>query len=247
MALMKRGEVWYLKKMINGQRFVVSTGFADRKSAERRASDIEHEIRAGIHGWKSTIPSFAEWWAVYRKTYTPLKSARNRDAQIVAPFLPHFGARPLDEITKSDIVRYLNLRRTEMTGNPEHKSRRLVSESTVRRERGLLQSIFERAIDEGYDIRNPFRGIKRGKDKPRTRVLTLDEETKLLDALHPRFQRFVRFALGTGCRLDEIRGIDPDRDIQWQDGTVHVIGKFRKERDIPMQPDAQAALAEQLN
>jgi len=40
------------------------------------------------------------------------------------------------------------------------------------------------------------------------RVLSLDEETKLLDALHPRFQRFVRFALGTGCRLDEIRGID---------------------------------------
>ena len=150
----------------------------------------------GVHGWKSTIPSFAEWWAVYRRTYTPLKSARNRDAQIVAHFLPHFGAKPLDETTKSDIVRYLNLRRTEMTGNPGHKNRRLVSESTVRRERGLLQSIFERAIDEGYDIRNPFRGIKRGKDKPRTRVLTLDEETKLLDALHPRFQRFVRCALG---------------------------------------------------
>jgi len=27
---------------------------------------------------------------------------------------------------------------------------------------------------------------------------------------------------------------------------VHVIGKFRKERDIPMQPDAQVALAEQI-
>ena len=209
MALVKRGGVWYLRKMINGQVYRESTGFADKKAAERRANEIELDIRAGVHGWKSTIPSFAEWWAVYRKTYTPLKSARNRDAQIVAHFLPHFGARPLDEITKSDIVRYLNLRRTQMTGNPGHKNRRLVSESTVRRERGLLQSIFERAIDEGYDIRNPFRGIKRGKDKPRTRVLTLDEETKLLDALHPRFQRFVRFALGTGCRLDEIRGIDP--------------------------------------
>ena len=44
-----------------------------------------------------------------------------------------------------------------MTGNPGHKNRRLVSASTVRRERGLLQSIFERAIDEGYEIRNPFR------------------------------------------------------------------------------------------
>ena len=33
----------------------------------------------------------------------------------------------------------LNLRRTQMTGNPGHKKRRLVSESTVRRERGLLR------------------------------------------------------------------------------------------------------------
>ena len=109
-----------------------------------------------------------------------------------------------------------------------------------------LQSIFERAIDDGYDIRNPFRGIKRGKDKPRTRVLTLDEETLLLEALHARFQRFVRFALGTGCRLDEIRGINSPTDIDWIRGTVHVIGKFRKERDVPMQPDARAALEEQL-
>jgi hypothetical protein len=180
MALRKRGGIWYFRKMINGRLFRESTGFADRKAAERRANEIELDIRAGVHGWKSTIPSFAEWWDVYRKTYTPLKSARNRDAQIVAHFLPHFGARRLDDITKSDIVRYLNLRRTQMTGNPGHKKRRLVSDSTVRRERGLLQSIFERAIDEGHDIRNPFRGIKRGKDKPRTRVLTLDEETLLL-------------------------------------------------------------------
>src|SRR5919108_495325 len=107
-------------------------------------------------------------------------------------------------------------------------------------------SIVMRAIDEGHDIRNPFRGIKRGKDKPRTRVLTLDEETLLLEALHPRFQRFVRFALGTGCRLDEIRGIAAERDIDWMRGTVHVIGKFRKERDVPMQPDARASLEEQL-
>lgn len=167
--------------------------------------------------------------------------------QIVAHFLPHFGAKRLDAITKSDIVGYLNLRRTDMTGNPGHKNRRPISESTIRRERGLLQAIFERAIEEGHDFRNPFRGIKRGKDTPRTQVLSLEQETLLLQALHPRFQRFVRFALGTGCRLDEIRGIDPLRDIDWQRGTVHVIGKFRKERDVPMQPDARAALEEQLD
>lgn len=29
-------------------------------------------------------------------------------------------------------------------------------------------------------------------------------------------------------------------------GLIHVIGRFRKERDVPMQPDAHAALEEQL-
>ncbi|MGE3510901.1 MAG: hypothetical protein AB7N65_18675 [Vicinamibacterales bacterium] len=53
MALVKRGEVWYFTKRINGQRFRASTGFADRKSAERRAAEIEVDIRSGIHGWKS--------------------------------------------------------------------------------------------------------------------------------------------------------------------------------------------------
>jgi integrase len=77
--------------------------------------------------------------------------------------------------------------------------------------------------------------------------VTLDEETLLLEALHPRFQRFVRFSLRTGCRLDEIRGIVPEREIDWRRGTVHVIGKVRKERDVPMQPDARAALEEQLD
>ncbi len=246
MALRKRGGIWYFRKTINGQLFRESTGFADKKSAERRASEIEHDIRAGIHGWKSTIPSFADWWAVYRTTYTPQKSAKNRDAQIVAHFLPHFGAKRLDEITKSDIVRYLNLRRTQMTGNPGHRKRRLVSESTVRRERGLLQSIFEHEIDDGYDIRKPFRGHQARKGQAAHPRADARRGDKLLDALHARFQRFVRFARGTGCRLDEIRGIDSKQDIDWIRGTVQAIGKFRKERDVPMQPDASTALKEQL-
>jgi integrase len=246
MSLMKRGEVWYFKKMINGRRFRRSTRLGDRKLAELCAADLEHEIRSQLRTGESKLPSFATWWGIYMKTYTPLKSSKVRDLTIVAHFVPHFGARPLDTITRSDIVWYLSFRRTQMTASPGHKKQRPISESTVRRERSLLQAIFERAIDEGYAFRNPFHGIKCGKDMPRTRVLNLEEEAKLLDAMRPRFQRFVRFALGTGARLSEIRGIDPDRDVDWQDGAVHVLGKFKKARWIPMQPDALAALQEQL-
>jgi hypothetical protein len=43
--------------MINARLFREFTGFADKKSAERRANEIELDIRAGVHGWKSTIPT----------------------------------------------------------------------------------------------------------------------------------------------------------------------------------------------
>jgi len=165
MGLVKRGELWCFTKRINGQRFRVSTGFADLKSAERRASEIEYDIRAGILGWRSNVPSFAEWWAIYRKTYTAMKSSRNRDVDIVAHFLPHFGARPLDEITKSDMVRYLNFRRMQKTASPGHKTRRQISESTVQRERALLQAIFERAIEDGYEFKIPAVRAVRARDR----------------------------------------------------------------------------------
>ncbi len=90
-----------------------------------------------------------------------VKIPRRDDGQIVAHFLPHFGARPLDEITKSDMVRYLNFRRTQMTGNPGHKNHRLVSESSeggdqaaqqyvVSDSEPTIEELFEdgRAIDE---------------------------------------------------------------------------------------------------
>ena len=50
MALVKRGGVWHFRKMINGQVYRESTGFADKKAAERRANEIELDIRAGVHG-----------------------------------------------------------------------------------------------------------------------------------------------------------------------------------------------------
>lgn len=68
---------------------------------------------------------------------------------------------------------------------------------------------------------------------------------------HGRLLRFDRLALDRwlekeAIRLREIRGIDSTHDIDSILGTVHEIGKFCKERGVPMQPDASAALKEQL-
>ena len=158
MALVKRVGIWYFVKRINGRRHRVSTGFRDPKSAERRASEIEYDIRAGILGWRSTVPTFADWWKIYQKAYTAMKACPSRDEDMVAHFLPHFGAKRLDEITKSDMVRYLNFRRMQKSACPGHKTPKQISEATVQRERALLQAIFKRAIEDGHEFKNPFRG-----------------------------------------------------------------------------------------
>ena len=87
-----------------------------------------------------------------------MKACPRRDEDMVAHFLPHFGAKRLDEITKSDMVRYLNFRRMQKSACPGHKTPKQISEATVQRERALLQAIFERAIEDGHEFKNPFRG-----------------------------------------------------------------------------------------
>jgi hypothetical protein len=79
--------ILHFVKRINGRRYRVSTGFADPKSAERRVSEIEYEIRAGILGWRSTVATFADWWKVYRKTYMAMKACPRCDDDMVAHFL----------------------------------------------------------------------------------------------------------------------------------------------------------------
>jgi integrase/recombinase XerD len=95
-------------------------------------------------------------------------------------------------------------------------------------------------------------------DKARNRLLTAKDEAKLIAAMQTprkdavgrmvrmdeRWVRFVRFMLETGLRLEELRGINPKRDIKGDH--VRVTGKFRKVRDVALTTAARKLLADQL-
>lgn len=241
------GGIWHFRKEVNGKDIRRSTGFRDRRAAERRAAELELELLAGAAGWtKPVLPTFADWWAVYQRTYSAQKRAPHRDRQLMMHALPVFGRRRLDEITKSDCLQYLAMRRASSTRNPAHKTSHLVREGTIQRERSFLQAVFTRAIEEGYNIRNPWVGIERKPYQVRDRVLTESEQTKLLTVLRPRFQRFVLFMVGTGLRLDEARGINPMIDINWHARLIRVTGKFGKTREVPMFEELDVILRHQL-
>lgn len=81
-----------------------------------------------------------------------------------------------------------------------------VSEATVRRERNLLNHIFQLAIKEWrWLTKNPFFGVRRPKDsKPRNRTASQDELDRLLGEAAPSLARAITVAVETAMREGEI-------------------------------------------
>jgi integrase len=119
----------------------------------------------------------------------------------------HLGRRLLREITHGDI-RLLRAERLK-TKTKANKQRSIAS---VNRELSFLRRILNVAQREGWIIRNPFNSgdslISIADEQKRERILTLEEEARLLAACaHPRrahLRTIVIAALDTGMRRGEL-------------------------------------------
>lgn len=110
-----------------------------------------------------------------------------------------------------DRIAQVRLRQLDAPHVADWQQRRLkaVSSATVRRERNLLNNVFEIARKEWrWLVRNPFEGVRRPQDgRPRTRIASDEEIAKLLPLASPAMARAITFALETGMRAGEIAGL----------------------------------------
>lgn len=244
-----RDGVYYVKKMMRGIERKLSTRKRDYKSALRRYHEIMKAWNDGESGWAgAAVPTFSEYWQEhYRPAYTVRKTPKPnsdpkhpvyRDDSLVASFLALHGPKPLDVITKTIAQKWTNLRRNDSYQRKEGGTRYPLSEGTVRREVAFLRTVFEKAVQDGYVKLNPFQGIETEPSSPKNRVLTLDEQDKLLAELQPEFQRWLLFMLGTGLRLAECSNINPATDVDFPKRFVRVTRKTRglkkKVQDVPL-------------
>lgn len=228
--LFARGGVWYVKKVVRGERRRESTGVKvlgekELKLAIRRQKEIEDGWDTEARGWQAAqVPTFGEWWQTYYATYTAKKvKGEIADRPIVNQVLPKWKRLLLTQITKSMCERHLQSRAKDLCSG------------SVNRERGLLQAIFQRAIEEGLLERNPFMGIERGKNNVRTRVVTREEQTKLNAVLNPELQRWLVVMLGTGLRIQECRALTVgDLDRVHRTIAVGDAAKYSKHRSVPL-------------
>ena len=131
-----------------------------------------------------------------------------------------FRHRKLRSITHGDLERYKtvrlktpvvvgrNTRGTEGKGEPKNRQRSI---ATVNRELSLLRRVFNVAVSNGWVLKSPFAMgkslINPGHEKPRERILTREEEAKLIaECSGPRahIKPIVICALDTGMRRGEM-------------------------------------------
>lgn len=136
----------------------------------------------------------------YLETVKRLKSWPSIESRTRCHIIPKFGDKPLGEITRADVVEFLD-------GLERHQGLR----HQVNRCLETLRLIFAFAIERELISVNPAVGVsKRKVEIPRDRALSSDELAtfwRAIDDLPQLPRAYFRTLLLTGGRRDEVRGM----------------------------------------
>ncbi len=155
------------------------------------------------------------------------KRSSDRDAWIAKNLKPAFTGRVLSDLGAEDVRAYISKRRNDGTKN-----------STIHRELSLLSSAINHArLEWAWDIPNPVTGRKPGQGQGRIRWLMRAEANNLMTVAArnpwaPHLFDFIRLGLNTGCRSQEMLGLEWDR-VDLKNRLIYLEPMHVKKIDAP--------------
>jgi len=221
-------ERWYIYYRAESRQYVREAvkGATSRADALKVLQQKVTEIFRDSNGMKKPKArvTFSELAATYLANTTHLKDWRTNKYRLDLNLIPFFGKLYLDDITPRHIEEYRSMRLKK------------IKPITTNRELALLKGMFTKAIDYGYVTANPVKKVKMipEGDCARERILTQEEEKRLMAEAAPHFKPFLVVALNTGMRRGEILKL-AWAQVDFRNRLVHVIKtKRNKNRVIPM-------------
>ena len=129
-----------------------------------------------------------------------------RDREIIRTLNRFFGSVLLHELTPHRIEQFKRERlRGTWKAYRQQRRAKPIQPGTVNRELDTLKSILSKAVEWGKLIDSPARRVQRLRvDNRRTRILSLDEQRRLLRMCAARLRAIVVLALITSARISEI-------------------------------------------
>jgi integrase/recombinase XerC len=198
-------------------------------------SDLQDQLRP-------TIASFLAYVQKERGFSEHTLSGYGRDLEQFAEFMEQQGGNPsFKEIMNRRTLRAFSF----------HLSDRQMKPRSLARKIAALKSFCRFCVKRGLLEINPARNLSNPKlDKPLPSFLTRRQAEMLVSPSQPEGQQLrnraiVELFYGTGIRLAELHGLHVG-DCDRRRGQVRVIGKGRKERIVPLTPEAQALLERYL-
>jgi len=138
---------------------------------------------------------FKEFSKTYLNDHAHRKRSLQADKSRMKALIQHFKNCDLREITRLDIERFVSSRLDAKN-----------TESTCNRYLALLKAMLNIAIGEGYLERNPTKGIKLFSERKvvKERIISKEEEAKLVAESSPKLRSVVRIMLNAGLRPSEV-------------------------------------------
>ena len=238
---------WVCDFYHNGERIRKTLKFVrTKKEAEAAEAVIMNQVFQQVYGFEGKPDKRFDDFVV--ETFLPYSEANKRsfrgDISVCRSLVRAFKNKTLRQITPPVIETY----KQELLVNPTtHGKKR--TPTTVNYHIRILSKIFSLAIDAEILESNPCRRVRMLKiDNQRTRVLSNEEQDKLLAALNNNesVQHMVMLALHTGLRRGEIFNLAWD-DVDFERRFILVQqSKSGKKRMVPMNATVSAMLREMV-
>jgi integrase len=242
MVVRKRGNIWYFDFMVRGRRYREAIPTA-RTKTQALAAEAEARRSVGIGKYAPAQPP--RFSAFVQDVYLPWSEVNKRsyrgDVWRSAVLMETFGRLRLDEITVWQVEKFKRERLKGLT-----RLGKLRTPASVNRELDLLSRILSMAVAHDLLTDNVCRKVQRlREDNERQRVLSFDEEKRLLAVLERTrspLRSMVVIALHTGMRRGEITSLTWS-DVDFSRRVILVRqSKTGKSRLIPMNDEVRLEL-----
>jgi len=233
----KRSPFWHYDFVWKGNRYHGTTGEKKKSDAQAIEDAVKTKVRRGEFFPQRNDMTLDVAAGLYYEQVAQHQSTGDDVLYQAGNLTDRLGKNIfLSQITDAKVAEYISKRRADYRKQDKNpKTRKRVSAATVNREVELLRRIMYRArAFKKVDIAEVnWKGHKLKESPLRMRVLSADEEARLIEEAADHLKEPIRFALLTGLRLANVVDLDWSQ-IDLQARRMSFIVKGDKVHTLPV-------------